>query len=157
MHKTESIALFNTGLKGPIPDLSNLKSLEVFKVENCNLEGNAWKSVLNTPTLKVLGVAGNELVTGTLNGVENLVNLEELYTGATGIGGQIPEDIGQLTKLWNFRSPETALTGALPESMGDLVSLMELDLGENQLDGNLPESVGNWEKITDVLLYSNCK
>ena len=129
---TELLALFDTGISGDIPDsISNLAQLEVFKVENCNLTGDGWTALFGVPSLTVLGVAGNELITGNLQGIGNLANLQQLYIGETKIGGPLPEELGQLVNLLVIKSPETAFTGAIPSSFGNLKNLTELDFGKN--------------------------
>ena len=153
---TESIAFSNTGLTGPIPTtLTNLQSLEVFKVENCNLFGDGYMSLYDIPTLKVLGVAGNKFLTGTLDGIGKLAKLEELYLGNTKMGGPLPEELGQLSNLWIITSPETAFTGAIPASWGNLKSLKELDFSQNQLTGALATELGQLTKLETVNLYEN--
>lgn len=153
---TESLALFNTGLEGDVPStISNLQSLEVFKAENCNLSGEGWRALLEIPTLLVLGVAGNTLLTGTLEGIGTLVGLQELYLGETQIGGPLPEELGTLVDLKTIKSPQTAFTGPLPASLGNLKSLRELDFGMNQLDGALPPELGGMVEVEEVFLYGN--
>ena len=154
----ESLALFNTGITGAIPaELANLSELEVFKVENCNLSGDGWMVLFDTPTLLVLGVAGNPDLTGNLDGIGNLANLQELYLGETQIGGALPEELGNLIGLRTIKSPQTAFTGAIPASLGDLVSLEELDFGLNQLEGELPPELGGMVALEKVSLYGNGK
>jgi len=150
-----SLALFDTGVSGNIPDLSTLQKLEVFRVDNCKLVGDGYTYLYNVPSLKVLGIAGNEFVTGTLSGIEQLVNLEELYIGATKMDGPLPEELGQLTKLKYIESSATAFTGVIPASIGDLVNLETLDLSLNQLSGGLPEEIGQLTKLEDIALYGN--
>ena len=147
--------MFNTGLGGDIPDLSNLQSLEVFKVENCNFSGDGWTTLFSVPTIIVLGVAGNEFVSGTLDGIGNLVNLQELYIAETSVGGTIPEEIGNLSQLKTIKSKETAFTGPLPAGIGGLVSLKELDFEKNQLTGALPEEIGGMVEVLEVYLQEN--
>ena len=48
----ESLAIFNTGISGTIPDLSNLQKLEVFKVEHSDLTGSGFTSLYDIPSLK---------------------------------------------------------------------------------------------------------
>ena len=155
LHFAASLALFDTGISGNIPDLSALQKLEVFKVENCKLVGDGYTSLYNVPSLKVMGIAGNKFVTGTLSGIEQLVNLEELYTGATKLDGPLPEELGQLTKLKYFESSETAFTGVIPSSIGSLEKLEVLDISLNQLSGGLPEEIGQLTKLENVALYGN--
>lgn len=104
----------------------------------------------------MLGVAGNEEVTGTLEGIENLPNLQELYLGETKMSGPIPEAMGEnLPKLRFIKSPETNFTGPIPASFGNLANLEELDFSKNQLTGELPESLGQLTKLGKVSLYGN--
>jgi hypothetical protein len=149
------LVLSNTQLTGTIPTaLSNLQKLEVFKVENCQLSGDGWQSLYQIPTLKVLGVAGNHDLTGTLDGIWNLAQLEELYLGETGVSGPLPEEMGQMTALWILKSPATALTGALPASLENLRKMQEFDLSLNQLGGPLP-AIGNWVELKKLALIGS--
>ena len=102
-----------------------------------------------------LGVAGNEEITGTLEGIENLVNLQELYVGETKMSGPLPEGLGALTKMKFIKSSEAAFTGALPASIGNLVDLEELDFSLNSLNGALPEELGQLTKLEKVALHGN--
>ena len=149
----ESLALFNTDITGEIPDLSSLQNLEVFKVENCKLSGDGFTSLYNIPSLIALGVAGNDEVTGTLDGIENLVNLQELYLGETKMSGPLPEGMKGLTKLKFILSPETAFTGVMPD-FSNLVDLEQLDFASNSLTGELPE-FGQLSKLKRVVLNGN--
>jgi Leucine-rich repeat (LRR) protein len=150
------LALFDTGISGDIPDsISNLAQLEVFKVENCNLTGDGWTALFGVPSLTVLGVAGNELITGNLQGIGNLANLQQLYIGETKIGGPLPEELGQLVNLLVIKSPETAFTGAIPSSFGNLKNLTELDFGKNQLTGSLAEELGGMSLLKKISLDGN--
>jgi Leucine-rich repeat (LRR) protein len=150
-----SLALFDTGISGNIPDLSALQKLEVFKVENCKLVGDGYTSLYSVPSLKVMGIAGNEFITGSLTGIEQLVNLEELYISATKLDGSLPEEMGQLTKLKYIESSETMFTGTIPTSFGNFVNLEKLDFSLNQLSGRLPEEFGQLTKLENIALYGN--
>ena len=112
-------------------------------------------SLYNVPSMVVLGVAGNDDITGTLEGIENLVNLQELYVGETGMSGPLPEGLGALTKMKFIKSSQAAFTGALPASIGNLVDLEELDFSLNSLDGELPEELGQLTKLEKVALHGN--
>lgn len=154
MLHTESLALFNTGISGEIPDLSNLQKLEVFKVENCALTGDGFMSLYKVPSLKVLGVAGSA-ITGSLEGVDKLPNLEELYLSQTSISGPLPQGMGNLYQLKYIKSSETYLTGAIPTSLGELKNLVEIDFSMNQFTGVLPTELGNLVNIEVLHLQDN--
>jgi Leucine-rich repeat (LRR) protein len=150
----ESLVLFNTGISGEIPDLSNLQKLEVFKVENCALTGDGFTSLFDIPSLKVLGLAGNE-ITGSLEGIGNLINLEELYISHTSIGGTLPSGIGNLRQLKYIKGSETLLTGAIPISFTNLKNLIELDLSQSSISGGIPSNIGALESLTTLVLLGN--
>lgn len=151
---TESLALFNTGISGTIPDLSNLQKLEVFKVENCDLTGNnGFTSLFDIPSLKVLGIAGNE-ISGSLDGIHRLVNLEELYISQTLISGPL-QQLGNLTQLKYIKASEAALTGVIPASFGNLRRLNEIDLSMNRLTGTIPSELGNLKSLELMDLRNN--
>ena len=150
----ESLALFNTGISGGIPDLSNLQKLEVFKVENCALTGDGFMSLYNVPPLKVLGVAGNPIA-GSLEGVGKLLALEELYIGQTSISGTLPQAMGNFHQLKYIKSSETSLTGAIPTSLGNLKNLIEMDFSINQFTGVLPTEFGALASL-EVIDLSKC-
>ena len=148
------MVLFNTGISGEIPNLSNLQKLEVFKVENCALTGDGFSSLYNVPSLKVLGLAGNEM-TGSLEGIGKLLNLEELYISQTSIGGPLPKGMGNLIQLKYIKGSETMLTGTIPSSFGDLKNLVELDLSQSGLSGGIPSDIGALESLTTLVLVGN--
>ena len=150
----ESLALFNTGISGGIPDLSNLQKLEVFKVENCALTGDGFMSLYNVPPLKVLGVAGNPIA-GSLEGVGKLLALEELYIGQTSISGTLPQAMGNFHQLKYIKSSETSLTGAIPTSLGNLKNLIEMDFSINRFTGVLPTEFGALASL-EVIDLSKC-
>lgn len=67
-----------------------------------------------------------------------LQNLEELILN--GFGGEIPSQIGLLSKLRTLRI-HGAVTGHIPSSIGDIVGLEYLSLSNNNLVGNIPASI----------------
>ncbi len=102
-----------------------------------------------------MGIAGNEFITGSLSGIDQLVNLEELYIGETEMDGPLPDEMGKLAKLKVVESSGTAFTGVIPSSFGNLVDLEVLDLSLNQLSGELPEEIGQLTKLESIALYGN--
>ena len=147
------MAIFNTGISGTIPNLSNLQKLEVFKVENSDLTGSGFTSLYDIPSLKVLGVGGNS-VAGSLIGIDRLVNLEELYLSQTLISGPL-QQLGNLTQLKYIKASEAALTGVIPASFGNLRNLIEIDLSMNRLTGTIPSELGNLKSVELMDLTNN--
>ena len=55
--------------------------------------------------------------------------------------GEIPPELGGLSKLTRLVLHENRLTGAIPPELGGLSNLAELILGGNQLTGCIPEGL----------------
>ena len=148
LNEKESLGLFNTNISGTIPaTISNCQKLEVFKVENCRLTGDGLMALYDIPTLKVLGVAGNSELTGTLLGIDRLPNLEELYLSDTKMNGPLPEEMGNLSQLRIIKSDRTQFTGGIPASFGNLVNLEEIAFNMNLFTVSMPSISLLWFSI----------
>lgn len=121
----------------------------------------------------------NKSITGTLDGIENFINIKRIYLAdnqlsgsiPSGIGnlgsmdilhlynnqltGSIPETLGNNTSLTQLRLQFNELTGEIPSSLGNLTSLSILYLHENQLSGSIPTTLGNLSSLTYLWLYGN--
>ncbi|MDQ0361360.1 toxin Cry1Ac domain D-VI-related protein [Breznakia pachnodae] len=121
----------------------------------------------------------NKSITGTLDGIENFINIKRIYLAdnqlsgsiPSGIGnlgfmdilhlynnqltGSIPESLGNNTSLTQLRLQFNELTGEIPSSLGNLTSLSILYLHENQLSGSIPTTLGNLSSLTYLWLYGN--
>jgi len=73
----------------------------------------------------------------------------------SGLTGEIPYEIGQLTNLFSFGLSNNQLTGSIPPEIGNLTDLTELDLRGNQLTGSIPSEIGNLTNLTSLNLYGN--
>ena len=118
------ISVFDLGFDNVIPaEIGRLTKLK-----------HLWLSASNTPNPDKT----------ILPDLSTLVNLEELVV--LGVGGAIPENIGQLRKLrilnlWAFE-------GEIPESICELTNLEELSLTTfYQPVGAVPENIGRLSKL----------
>ena len=106
--------------------------------------------------------------------------LELSFRENTGLKGDIPECIGELTGLRLFSIYEPGITGVLPESFGKLTSLEVLYIHKTEMTslpdifsemkslrtvflqsnlkmtGPLPESIGSSPALTDLIICNNC-
>jgi len=62
---------------------------------------------------------------------------------STGLTGDIPSEIGDLTNLTYLNLYNNQLTGEIPPEIGNLTNLHFLDLGYNELEGQIPEGISN--------------
>ena len=75
--------------------------------------------------------------------VYSVEDTDTLYLPYSGLTGEIPSEIGNLTNLITLRLGINQLTGSIPPEIGNLTNLSYLYLGDNQLTGSIPESICN--------------
>ena len=71
------------------------------------------------------------------------------------MGGEIPGELGSLTKLEILSLSSNQLTGEIPAQLGDLANLTGLYLWGNELSGEIPEELGSLTKLEILSLDSN--
>ena len=91
-------------------------------------------------------------IPGELGGLSKLRNL---HLWANQLTGEIPKELGQLKHLTWLRLSSNQLTGKIPVSFGQLSSLSILDLYNNQLNGEIPPEVGDIESLQGLNLTDN--
>ena len=64
-----------------------------------------------------------------------------LYLQNSGLTGEIPSEIGNLTNLIQLRLYDNQLTGEIPSEIRNLSNLTNLYLYNNQLTGEIPQEV----------------
>ena len=89
---------------------------------------------------------------GECYGIEETTSLN---LGSSGLTGEIPSEIGNLTNLESLILSSNQLTGEIPSEIGNLTNLTSLSLGYNQLTGEIPSEIGNLTNLTYLRLSSN--
>ena len=85
-----------------------------------------------------------------------LGRVTELNLAGLGLTGEIPAEIGDLTKLrWLNLARNSGLTGELPAEMAQLTELEGLGLGQNNHTGPIPSWVGDLTKLRQLSLGHN--
>ena len=69
--------------------------------------------------------------------------------------GEIPAELGNLSKLAVLFLLGNQLSGEIPPELGDLSNLKWLYLNNNQLSGEIPAELGNLSNLKWLYLYSN--
>ncbi|KAF8041612.1 hypothetical protein BT93_A0266 [Corymbia citriodora subsp. variegata] len=113
------LSLAVNSISGELPlSLSNLVRLSEFEASDNRLSGELQPDFFTNWT---------ELVS---------LQLQDNF-----ISGQIPTEIGRLTKLNYLSMYNNSLSGTIPPEVGNLTSMTHLDLSKNQLYGEVPETI----------------
>ena len=99
-----------------------------------------------------LSLHGNGLGGSLPQEIGNLGALEYLYLSHNQITGTIPLQIGQATSLKHLHLYRNRLGGEVPSEVGGLAVLRELKLGSNRLEGELPSTVASLPLLGDTSL-----
>lgn len=161
-----SLNLYNNQLTGELPSsLSNLTKLENLDVEYNLLSGELpLGTVKNLRSLLYLHLSYNNLVShdGNTNlspfftALGNCKKLEEVELAGMGLGGRLPDSIGQLgVKLQTLLLQENLLFGPVPPNIANLSSLILLNLTSNLLNGTISEEISWSSKLQQLFLSHN--
>ncbi len=71
-----------------------------------------------------------------------------------GLQGELPSEIGSLTKLTHLGLHTNNLAGELPAEIGNLTQLKQLSLGHNNFSGTLPEEIFQLKNL-NILNFGN--
>jgi predicted outer membrane repeat protein len=69
--------------------------------------------------------------------------------------GEIPQSVGNLTKLESLKSDQNKFTGTIPDTMKHLTELTHLKITNGKLSGEIPQIIGNLKKLEKLELYLN--
>ncbi|KAH9740026.1 MDIS1-interacting receptor like kinase 2 [Citrus sinensis] len=82
-------------------------------------------------------------------------NLESFRIWYSNISGNIPSEIGALSKLQILDLSHNNLTGTIPSKLGNLNNLVELYLSRSNLNGPIPSTLGHLTRLSILDLSSN--
>lgn len=119
-----------------------------------------WPGVKVEETIEGMRVTSLELnntgLTGNIPGdVFDLSYLKNLWLGENNLIGGIPSDISRLQEVEYLYLYKNNLTGNIPQSIGEMTSLLRLHLYDNMLDGPIPESFGNLTNLIALGMLNN--
>ena len=117
----------------------------------------AWYGVYTNSEGQVTGLdlAKNRLdgeLPADLGGLSKLITLNLLENGLT---GEIPPELGDLTHLVYLQLQWNKLTGEIPPELGNLTNLRTMGLNGNRLTGEIPPELGQLTKLGAIWLHEN--
>nr|AMM42858.1 LRR-RLK [Vernicia fordii] len=152
-------------LTGNIPsNIGILSKLQFLDLSTNSLSGTLPLSLANLTQVYELDISRNNIIgvldprlfpDGTGATKTGLISLKHFLLQTTGLGGTIPEEIGNLKNLSLLALDENDFYGPIPPSLGDLSELTILRLSSNRLSGNIPPNLGTLSKLTDLRLFKN--
>uniref|UniRef100_A0A0E0Q1Z1 non-specific serine/threonine protein kinase n=1 Tax=Oryza rufipogon TaxID=4529 RepID=A0A0E0Q1Z1_ORYRU len=125
--------------------LGNCSKLREFKAGYNNFSGALPEELFSATSLEHLSLPNNDLQ-GVLDGshIVKLVKLTVLDLGSTGLSGNIPDSIGQLSTLEELRLDNNNMSGELPSALGNCTNLRYLSLRNNKFVGDLSKVNFTW-------------
>jgi Leucine-rich repeat (LRR) protein len=119
--------------------IGDLNELEILDVQQ-NLISKIDVNLYNLKNLKKLMLNVNN-ITELSDSIGFLINLEYLNLGSNILIPNLPESIGNLSKLQTLFANNANL-GSIPKEIGNLTNLVEFNLSSNKID-SLPLEIGN--------------
>ena len=102
-----------------------------------------WGTCYDIATTTTLNLFNTGLTGEIPSEIGNLTNLTSLILNSNELTGLIPIEIGNLLSLNLLRLQDNQFSGEIPSELGDLPNLDTLDLRFNQLSGLIPDSICN--------------
>ncbi|XP_039000494.1 putative receptor-like protein kinase At3g47110 [Hibiscus syriacus] len=142
------------------PGLGNLPFLETYNIRYNKIVSTGLEyiitSLTNSSHLKFLALDGNPLGGEIPESVGNLSKvLGKLYIGESRISGNIPSSISQLSGLTLLDLSYNSISGEIPPEIGKLVELQVLNLARNQISGRIPRNLGDLQQLNQIDLSGN--
>ena len=161
-----TLNLYNNRFIGEIPfSLSNASDMYNLDVGSNYLSGELPSKLVSKLTkLFYLHLSYNYMVSHDQNNnldvfftaLTNCSMLEELMLAGMGLGGSLPDSIGQLGVNFNqMLLQENKIYGSVPSGFGNLSKLMWLNLNMNHMNGTIAPELKKLPLLEKLLLSHN--
>ncbi|CAI0397999.1 unnamed protein product [Linum tenue] len=152
--RLEDLDLSSNHFSGAIPpQLFSLTNLQTLRLSVCEVEKTG--SYIDGPFVRRSYKNGNFL-TGEIPGeIGNLTKLQELDLGNNRLTGAIPQALLGLEKLESLSLRGNFLSGEIPVGIGNVSRLDSISLSDNRLTGGIPLSIQNLTKLYTLTLDDN--
>jgi len=157
MSNLEVMDLHGNNFVGTIPVIESVHDKMMFiAVQDNALDWKIPESINNLVNLAHLDVSANNMVLPFPSTMNQLKNLQSLYTGMNSFEEHpVPSFLMGMTNLKELSMKQNKLTGTIPIFLGGLTNLKVLDLDFNKLEGSIPSELGTLTEINTMMLNRN--
>ena len=146
------------GIGGSFPQIPQRNFAMFFiALQDCSIEGPLPTTMGNLPNVYHLDLTNNTLNGDIPTEIGAMTKLRNLFLSENEgfVPGPIPETFKDLTQLKEFSLKGTNRDGNLPDFISTFGSLILLDLSSNDMNGFLPSSYGDLVNLEFMLLNGN--
>ena len=149
------VALYNAAQGRQWLGISNYTEDEVKWLSDAPL--GEWEGVTTDDDGRVIGLSlsGYRLIGEIPAELGSLSRLEILDLNQNALAGEIPPEFGSLSNLTVLELSYNDLSGEIPAELGSLSNLTQLWLTENALTGEIPPEFGSLSNLTHLYLRQN--
>jgi len=135
-------------------EIGTLTELTDLRFIDCKVNGAIPDAIYSLEKLESLYLTNNK-VTGTLSSsIANLKNLTNVYIDQNAdLGGALPAEIGQLSKLVNLNIAKTSFSGTIPSTVANLDALKNFMAYSTKFSGEAPDWWDQMDALELVQLY----
>lgn len=135
-------------------EIGTLTELTDLRFIDCKVNGEIPDAIYSLEKLESLYLTNNK-VTGTLSSsIANLKNLTNVYIDQNAdLGGALPAEIGQLSKLVNLNIAKTSFSGTIPSTVANLDVLKNFMAYSTKFSGEAPDWWDQMDALELVQLY----
>lgn len=135
-------------------DIAKLTELTDLRFIDCKVNGEIPDAIYSLENLQSLYLTNNKVSGGLSSKIANLQNLTNLYIDQNAdLGGSLPAEIGQLSKLVNLNVAKTSFSGTIPSTVTNLDALKNFMAYSTQFSGEAPDWWDQMESLELVQLY----
>ncbi|KAK6124240.1 hypothetical protein DH2020_041992 [Rehmannia glutinosa] len=149
-----SLDMSNNKFHGDLPqEFAKLRRLKYLNLRENQLSGSVPANFFNISTLEKVDFTNNNL-SGNLpaNMCRHSQNLEYFSVYSNLLSGEIPQSIGECSRLQTLLLQFNQFTGPVPKQIGNLSMLVDLYLGDNNFKGEIPGEIGELRNLEYLTL-----
>ena len=125
------------------------------RAQSPSISPDGSRMAFNLANLKQLWLKDNQLMGEIPPELGSLSKLTYLVLHTNQLSGEIPSELAELTDLTYLALSNNQLSGDIPAWLGLLTNLETLSLANNQLTGEIPPELGSLSKLTYLVLHNN--